>query len=787
MAQWSRIGEIRRMLAASDITAFLGRSNARVSPILNPLWARATPIVSFLRDHGPSPSVFLLILALGIAFGLKYALIEDYLTLGLDPPNYLATMNAIFGGEPTAQGLLARPPLIAVPMKLFTSIFGILLGIKLLGVLASVAIGVPVYLFARRFTSGYVAVVTSLLFVFSSGYSSMVSWGFLTLIGIFFILMTLHLLLIALEKPSTINIVLAGLSASLLVGFHQVSAAMFVLLVGVFLIAYMALNPTKLRGTLKSMGLVTLGALVLSQLYLPSYLFATSEASSGASTASLMSLNSFQEGKTILSFFFPDTALVILLLIAATAGTVLLWQRNRNACLLLAVLFFVPLSAAFVTIDLPGASPVVRRFPYLMYAPLWIFAGVALSSLLSRDDLPLQSLISKLPGAGFATMALASAAIAVFFILEIPASQGRLEGALNFYKYLDEPVWEGVNWIKENTEPDDLIIAHPTNFGWWIEGAGRRNAYETRGSASFYESQRDESLIADLSLSRNQGLGNGNMRFAVSYPYNVGPGGSQAVDVFAGGQYQQVLLMHDYDQQFEVQVGGRTSNARLSANLTKDQTVRAEGDGITMDTTYQMEGFRVLRSMKLKPGEAGGTMSYTIAKGERDVTKFTVDLNLHIGQGLIWEMTGPNSFQKTQSIRTFSGREPIVTDVVIDVQGATLELVESEQFPNHLLAIFELQAPESTLTFRLDAVSPISPTNQPVTHFSVPGLLAENSIAYIVVDEKTASPLFSGLDWRTSSWLNESPYLEVAFEQEDVKIYKVNLPQPTGFQGTDSG
>ena len=186
------------------ISAVLASPRTFIGPRLGPALARVLISFSWVRGLSLSANAVLLGLALGFAFGLKFSLVQDQITLSGDPANYLSTMNGVFWGDETGLGL-ARPPLIAIPMKVFTTLFGVLSGIKVLGVLAAVSIGIPFYLLARRFSSGYIAVMTTLLFVFSSPYSDMVAWGFLMFFGLFFIFLTIHLVLRLLERPTNLD------------------------------------------------------------------------------------------------------------------------------------------------------------------------------------------------------------------------------------------------------------------------------------------------------------------------------------------------------------------------------------------------------------------------------------------------------------------------------------------------------------------------------------------------------------------------------------------------------
>ena len=718
--------------------------------------------------------VTLLCVALSLAFALKFTVVHPSLSLGDDPGNYLVTMNAIFGGDPTGLGL-GRPPLIAFPLKLFTLTFGILTGIKVLAVAASVSIGIPFYLLARRFMGTYLAVVVTLLFVFSSSYSSMVTWGFLSFFGIFFILLTLHLLLRVLEAPSRKYILLTGLSASLLVGFHQVSAVAFLALAGVFILIYRETNRQKFASGFKPLVAVAVVGGILSLLYLPSYLLAASEAMPTESAASLITFRSFQAGLDYLTAFFPNTPLAVMLFTAALAGMAFSWREDHAGFILLLVILLMSLATAFFSVELPGARTVSRRLPYLAYIPLWVFAGAALARFLTADRLSLPAFIRKSPEISSALLVACSAIIGVFLALEIPDSQRRLQGALNFYSYLDQHQLSALNWIKENSAPEDNFVAHSKAFGWWIEGFSRRNAFETRAFDSFFRTQHQQSIIADLVLSRNQGIENGMVRAAVTDPFHARAGGTPVIGVHSAGQYQDVVIFHDADIRLEVRDGPRVSSLRLFDSAEVDTRARTAGNGQILETNYKFDGLSVVRTIEMYQGDPAVLVSYHLKSGTRRIQQFTVDLNLALGRDIQWEQTGDTTFRKRQRLRATLGQGIIITNVSIDARGAAPTVEPSGQWPDHAVASFDLTEPEARVRFHFKITAPRYAVNEPVRHFSVSQLAEENNITYIALDTRSESAQYADVDlpWRTESWLNENPHLKLAFEDEDVKVYRI--------------
>lgn len=716
-----------------------------------------------------------LIAVLGIALAWKLSSIQRHVSLGLDPANYLVTMNALFGNDPTGLGL-ARPPLVAIPMKVSTVLFGTLTGIKVLGAFSAAVIGIPFYLLVRRATGPYIAIVTSVLFVFSSGYSSMVSWGFISLFGIFFILLTAHSLLLLLAEPSRKHIFLTGLSASLLVGFHQVSAVEFVLIGGVFVCMYLVLHPGQRLRTIRALGVAGLVAGVLSAVYLPMYRLALAQGSSGGPEGITLGITSWQAGLKTLKIFYPDLTLAVPLAVVSVVGIVAVWQTHRSLAVFLLAVALVSVLAAFVTVDGAGLMTVARRLPYLSYIPMWAFAGVALSRLLKGDGLEPFRVLRGVPGASAAMFLLSSVVLGIFLAVEVPASQRRLEGALSYYKYLDASQWETLQWIAAETPQEATFVAHSKIFGWWIEGAAQRDAFETRDAASFYRQQGEESGIADLVLSRSQGLVNGLLRVAVPDPFPSSAGGDPVIGVFAAGQYQDVLLFHDHDILLEIQTNKGVRRLRLDSLQKGDTRLEENGDGLTaFRTVYTADGIRLVRTISLGANQREAQVSYQSDSPGDTSLSLSVDMNLFLGQGISVERVGTDAFRKSQAVRSFLGAEPIITEVHAEAPGADLSVVLSDKWQNHVVAHVSSIPRDTSVSFHVQVISPGSTKAGQVQHYSAPELLQANGIDFIAVDTKTGSPLFNDLPWRTVWWLSEAPYLTLAYEHGDVQVYRVNM------------
>ena len=258
-----------------------------------------------------------------------------YLDMGTDIANYLETMNTFFGEDVRGTGLL-RPPLIALPLKLFTLAFGDLNGAKILGVFVSVAIGIPFYFLLKRICHPLIAVAISLLFVLTPAYGNMLGWGYLTMIAIFFILLFTHFFLLIFEAPSKRNIILAGFSASMVVGFHQLSLTFFIFLFLLFLFTLLLFNREALLRSYKPLSIALILGGIFSLPYLPTYInmIRTQSTEGGIALSSTITINEIGDQISALGWSWW---IIFIVVIMAAFALRWIWRQDRNRALLLAV------------------------------------------------------------------------------------------------------------------------------------------------------------------------------------------------------------------------------------------------------------------------------------------------------------------------------------------------------------------------------------------------------------------------------------------------------------------
>jgi hypothetical protein len=372
---------------------------------------------------------------LSIAFAVRYYIVAQHLDMGGDIANYLSTMNTLFGDDVTGVGL-NRPPLIGFVLKPFTLVFGDLAGVKMLGALVSVLMGIPFYLLMRRISHPWIAVAMTIVFVLTPAYSDMLSWGYLTMFGISFIMLALHFLLRVLEEPSRVNIFFTGLSASFVVGFHQLSLAFFAPLFALLLAALLVFNRQNVLNKCRPLTACIAATVVLSLPYIPVYLRLLSMQAPAVSHVPLISLTPLSQVAAALSIqsnlvYMPLLAAIVLLLTITAFAMRPMWRTQRSTAVVLSVTLLYSLVLVLFIFP-PPFQEINRRAHHFMYIPVWILCGFSLSGLWSWRGKIAQRAFQRLPQ--MLTIAVIVALLASSVFLSV---RGLVRGVA-FYEYLDE-------------------------------------------------------------------------------------------------------------------------------------------------------------------------------------------------------------------------------------------------------------------------------------------------------------------------------------------------------------
>jgi hypothetical protein len=724
-----------------------------------------SPTGSSLARLKPHLPTLVFLLSLAIVAVLRYLVVRQHLDMGQDMANYLITMNTLFGHDVTGTGLL-RPPLIAIPLKLFTLVFGNLAGGKLLGVTASVAMGIPVYLIAKRVSRPWIAVAVSVLFVLTPAYANMLSWGYITMFGVLFTMLSAYFFMLTFESKSRWSSLLAGLFGSLVIGFHQLTAAFFVPLCALLVAALFFTNRRQGGRYWVNPALGVLAGVVLSLPYVPVYIHLVQMQSGGGGTSALTTALFSQF--TIRLWYLPWTWAAVLGMLGALASLLSLWRRDRNAAVLLATLFLFPLLLLLFNFPAPFVE-LNRRANFFLYVPIWATTGYILSLAWVWRPSFLRPPVHRALKPAITVLLL------FLLVYGTVVSQKDLGNGLNFYAYLDETRWDAVQWVKASTPTDAVFACYPEHLGWWIEGEAPRTSYEvTDRDMEASDLERERAFVAELLMSRNRGMENGCLRVATTYPYTGAPG-NPAVGLYVGGRYHDLLMFDDAQTYLTFDAGptalsgppGNGSGALTGFSLT--------GDGASMQTviSYHFDGAATItQTVTLDEGSQHVTVVYAIESGPVAVTGIRIPVLFCISPDSVSIDPRDGHFELVQGPDTqFTGEVPVTTLLSFETTGALLQGPGLQE--DRIELAFDIQGATAAISMTFDISTGQEPDGGPVAAYEAPRLIRDNGIDYLAIDFKPHSALWSDMPLGLQDWLDACPYYTLVCSEGDVRIYEV--------------
>ena len=586
--------------------------------------------------------------------------------LGADNGNYLVTMRKVFGDNATGLGLL-RPPLIAFPLKIATSVFPVVTATKVLAVLAWLAVGFPMYRLTRTLLrevplAGPLAVVGGVGYMLSSGFASMLVWGWLTFLGIALIPVIAILLLKSSDGGSWKLAVLLGAVLAILAGAHQVGAIVVAAWLLSYALALLVWRQWKPLTLLLKSGIF---AAVFSLWLLPIYL---SMPTGTAERFTSYRLEEWGAAWTRISFFYrdPDVTFWLALLSIAVVGVGLLAIDKRRPAARLQALTMGSMLGVWLLLS-ATTNPLATRTLYYAYLPMWAMAAFTLAVVIRRVIAAVGPQRTLVTGA-----VLGSLATSVLVLLSNDF-RDRLTVAIDFYQMIEDRHVEAAEYISDTTPEDARFVAYPFAFGWWIEGAAGRDAFEIGRFGG--RVQNEQSAVAEHVLVGNHSIANGVVLAGYSYPDRL-PGTPQFwVAVPEGERYPHMYLDDGATTVAYVdhaQVGMEATLHDLSRKL---RVVQAP-DSIGVEKRFQGRGLSVEQNITLRPGRFGWTIEYAF-EGTPNVIE-SISLPIVFENLVSLEpMEGTEGIRLGHRLLEHTGKEYLF-DTTVTVTGRNVEVTLRE-------------------------------------------------------------------------------------------------------------
>jgi hypothetical protein len=407
---------------------------------------------------------------------------------GADPGNWLAFTHGLFGSSVKAADSIYFP-VVPVVLKFLLAFMPALMATKVLGVVASVAMGIPFYLILRRGCSRLFSAGLTLAFLLTGFQEETLSFGgYPQLLATTFLLLTVYWLMDGLVSGARRPLFLAAASTALVAGTHHFTLLLMAPTLLVLGAALFIQQRPGVRPFLRNAGVWALASAVFTLPFLPWYvnfLVLMEGNPSNATGFSLLDPN----GVTSYVFAENRSFWVALLVVAAVLPFVPVFGeragRLRPAVLAL-------LGGSFIGFLLTSEV----RIAQLLEAGAVLSLGLPVAAIeehLGRTRVTLT----------VRQVERASLGLAVASLLMIVATSGhvRFGDGLARYQIVDSSALEALDWLRQQTPPGTLVMANesPTrvSYAWWVEGYAERPTYSliVPDFLSFAE-EKEQSMLA---------------------------------------------------------------------------------------------------------------------------------------------------------------------------------------------------------------------------------------------------------------------------------------------------
>jgi hypothetical protein len=405
---------------------------------------------------------------LGVAIYRLVVLSDEPAPPGADPGNWLAFTREMFG-TPVKAAESVYFPVTLVVMQGLLAFFSPLVATKVLGVGASVLMGVPFYLILRRGCSSVLASGLTLAFLVAPYQNETLAFGgYPQLLAATFLLFTVYWLGDGLISGQRRSLLLAAASTALVAGTHHFTLIVMAPVILVFACALFLLERPDARSFLRNAG-VWLGAAVLfGLLFLPWYVSFFTLVDGNPANPNGFSRTDI--GGVINYVFGEERVLWTGLLLVAVALVWLPFRGGRSAAIR-------PAATALTVAPLLvfGVTNEVRTFQ-LVEPGIVLSLGVLVS--LVEQHLSLTRVRPTMRGLEHATLGLGAVTL---LILLVGGGNSRLTEARTVYQVVDDSALEALNWLQENSPPGALVVANESpyriSYAWWVEGFAERPTY----------------------------------------------------------------------------------------------------------------------------------------------------------------------------------------------------------------------------------------------------------------------------------------------------------------------
>lgn len=516
------------------------------------------------------------------------------------------------------------PPLFITLLSLTSRLFGSILSIKLLGAITLSLQPIPAFLIAKKMTKSDLA---GLLAAFGSSmaplYIEMLGWGgYPNLLSFFLMGLAIYFVLRAMENPSMVRILEVIILSVLLTFTHHLTLLIYIgTLVGwAFLMIIF-------RGKSEKIGLsaimVGLGSSIASFL-LYGFVLAWPFSFIFFNEAAYYELR-FEPLQTI-PWVFKDSSLAII--IGLVAFTIFFMVKGVLSKRYLTLLFSWVVFPCMATLGfLFGVAIDYTRVFFFVVQPLIILSVTPITLIYGSNMLKLTPLSRpirrKLEALIPFRVNFRKLVVFILIILSILAPLGTfkigftaIDNVNNFYNsfdsYGDREKLAALNWISENTFPNDTFVTEGL-MARWIEGYSMRRIFlYTEPKFLFVKGELERYYVASSIFLSNYEARNCYVRVLDQAPYNTKL--SPQIHFWFKGRYHECLSFDDFVLNTKLSLNGKEMvvSSLTKYNATASNIISSNNQA-EITVTYENSLVKLEKSILITRDDPKVFLAYTIS------------------------------------------------------------------------------------------------------------------------------------------------------------------------------
>jgi hypothetical protein len=676
---------------------------------------------------------------------------------------------------------LATPP----GFHLFVSILILLTGMTVIlaelitAAFFSAVIVFPAYLVSRKIWRSHSAGLLAAFFAAISALSiEMISWGgYTNIVSLFLIIAIFYLFLRDIDKPAIKHLLLGTLLFGALVITHTFSLAVFLPVLAL----YLALLIAGKLGKFKEMRIqnmlrffvvsAALGIVVVSPWILRVFNFYVNASAEGALTGGLDNRN------LILANCRIDPTILTIIIVTIPALIMLKHSRKRffdRSSLLLMAWFLVPvvMTQAYVF----GIYTHYSRFVYFIDFPAIIIVS-AILLYLSRITTLAINRFAKIRWNRIKKALPVMAFTIIMFVFIISSSwsifphEGMKEA--DVYSTIQQPEAATIEWIKNNTPADSVLVADHL-YGWWLSGIAERPTLSAAGlEFLIYSNEREVAKNAQLLLDTDYYIDNGLIQVRDDGPYVSRHNPEVSIETWSG----EAFALFQFN---ETRLEYNQENVTLPDMTIAENTIAEyENSTVLLTIRYENELFTVRKTLQVRQGVRFAELSYEIETKTVQANGFEVEFSLPTAATHNLTVDDPskakqigayNSYHKVAGQVIFSELYP---QVEVD-QSATncAEIIYNSQSSSMNIKMFvgvfdaeNLSYPEGvTEMYEKVAGNPLEkvPSDDELSIWKYTDMIEEFDVSYVVCRDQYVYMKFA-----------KDPNFQLVFNCGNVAIFQV--------------